>query len=62
MKLKRIMGENVVMESPLASNIKIVSLEDLLSCIEKSLNELKENQISVGNHETRQLVMIKLKS
>lgn len=58
-KLKGIFN-NVVVSNQLVNDAKIESLEDLLKEINKSLDELKENQISVANHETRQLVMIKI--
>ena len=42
------------------NDAKIETLEELLNEIEASLAELRENQISVAHHETRQLVMIKI--
>lgn len=58
-KLKGILN-NAVVSNQLVSDAKIESLEDLLKEINKSLDELKENQISVAHQETRQLVMIKI--
>lgn len=62
LKLKSILDGKTVFESPLISNEKIDKLETLLSQLDKSLDELRENQISVANREIRQLVMIKLKN
>lgn len=62
LKLKRILDvSSVVFENPSTTDTKIDSLEELLAKIEQSLQELRANQISVANRETRQLVMIKLK-
>lgn len=58
-KLKGILN-NVVVSDQLVNDAKIETIEELLNEIDKSLVELKGNQISVANNETRQLVMIKL--
>ena len=58
-KLKGILN-NVVISNQLINDAKIESIEELLDEIENSLTELKGNQISVANNETRQLVMIKI--
>ena len=42
------------------NDAKIENIEDLRNKLEESLKELRENQISVANHETRQLLKIKL--
>lgn len=57
-KLKSIL--NVVTCAQQVNDAKIETIEELLKEIEASLVELKENQISVAHHETRQLVMIKI--
>lgn len=58
-KLKGILN-NVVISNQLVNDAKIESIEELLDEIKNSLAELKGNQISVANNETRQLVMIKI--
>lgn len=58
-KLKRIMND-VVCAKQKVNDANIETIEDLRSALEESLKELKENQISVANHETRQLIKIKL--
>lgn len=57
-KLKGIL--NGVTCAQQVNDAKIETLDELLKEIEASLAELKENQISVAHHETRQLVMIKI--
>ena len=57
-KLKGIL--NGVTCAQQVNDAKIETLEELLEEIEASLVELRENQISVAHHETRQLVMIKI--
>lgn len=57
-KLKGIL--NGVTCAQQVNDAKIETLEELLREIDASLTELKENQISVAHHETRQLVMIKI--
>ena len=57
-KLKSIL--NGVTCAQQVNDAKIETLEELLKEIEASLAELRENQISVAHHETRQLVMIKI--
>lgn len=57
-KLKGIL--NAVVCDQQVNDAKIETLEELYREIKASLNELKENQISVAHHETRQLVMIKI--
>ena len=57
-KLKSIL--NGVTCAQQVHDAKIETLEELLKEIEASLAELRENQISVAHHETRQLVMIKI--
>ncbi len=57
-KLKSIL--NGVTCAQKVNDAKIETLEELLKEIEASLAELRENQISVAHHETRQLVMIKI--
>ena len=57
-KLKGIL--NGVTCAQQVNDAKIETLEELLEEIEASLAELRENQISVAHHETRQLVMIKI--
>lgn len=57
-KLKGIL--NGVVCAQQVNDAKIETLEELLDEIKASLTELKENQISVAHHETRQLVMIKI--
>lgn len=58
-KLKRILNDAVCAKQKV-NDAKIENIEDLRSALDKSLKELKENQISVANHETRQLIKIKL--
>lgn len=58
-KLKRILNDAVCAKQKV-NDAKIETIEDLRSALEESLKELKENQISVANHETRQLIKIKL--
>ena len=58
-KLKSILNDAVCAKQKV-NDAKIETIEDLQSALEKSLKELKENQISVANHETRQLIKIKL--
>lgn len=58
-KLKRILNDAVCVKQKV-NDAKIENIEDLRSALEESLKELKENQISVANHETRQLIKIKL--
>lgn len=58
-KLKRILNDAVCVKQKV-NDAKIETIEDLRSALEESLKELKENQISVANHETRQLIKIKL--
>lgn len=58
-KLKSILNDAVCAKQ-YVNDAKIEIIEDLRSELEKSLTELKENQISVANHETRQLIKIKL--
>lgn len=57
-KLKGILNDVACAQQ--VNDAKIETLEELLNEIEASLAELKENQISVAHHETRQLVMIKI--
>ena len=57
-KLKSIL--NGVTCAQQVNDAKIETLEELHEEIKASLAELKENQISVAHHETRQLVMIKI--
>lgn len=57
-KLKGIL--NGVACAQQVNDAKIETLEELLDEIKVSLTELRENQISVAHHETRQLVMIKI--
>ena len=57
-KLKGILNDVACAQH--VNDAKIETLEELLQEIEVSLAELKENQISVAHHETRQLVMIKI--
>lgn len=57
-KLKSIL--NGVTCAQQVNDAKIETLEELHEEIKSSLAELKENQISVARHETRQLVMIKI--
>lgn len=57
-KLKSIL--NGVTCAQQVNDAKIETLEELHEEIKSSLAELKENQISVAHHETRQLVMIKI--
>lgn len=57
-KLKSIL--NGVTCAQQVNDAKIETLEELHEEIKASLVELKENQISVAHHETRQLVMIKI--
>ena len=57
-KLKSIL--NGVTCAQQVNDAKIETLEELHEEIKSSLDELKENQISVAHHETRQLVMIKI--
>lgn len=57
-KLKGILNDVACAQQ--VNDAKIETLEELLKEIEASLAELKENQISVAHHETRQLVMIKI--
>lgn len=57
-KLKGILNDVACAQQ--VNDAKIETLEELLKEIEASLVELKENQISVAHHETRQLVMIKI--
>ena len=57
-KLKSIL--NGVTCAQQVNDAKIETLEELHEEIKASLAELKENQISVARHETRQLVMIKI--
>lgn len=58
-KLKSILN-NAVCAKQRVNDVKIETIEDLRSALVESLKELKENQISVANHETRQLIKIKL--
>ena len=58
-KLKRILN-NAVCAKQKVNDAKIETIEDLRDALVESLKELKENQISVANHETRQLIKIKL--
>ena len=51
---------DVVCAKQKVNDANIETIEDLRSALEESLKELKENQISVANHETRQLIKIKL--
>lgn len=60
-KLKKVLTGNPHYVSPIEENEEIVSLEELFKSVEKSLEDLKKNQISVANREVRQLVMIKVK-
>ena len=57
-KLKGILNDVVCDQQ--VNDAKIETLEELYREIKASLDELKENQISVAHHETRQLVMIKI--
>lgn len=57
-KLKGILNDVTCAQQ--VNDAKIETLEELLREIDASLTELKENQISVAHHETRQLVMIKI--
>ena len=57
-KLKSIL--NGVACTQQVNDARIETLEELHKEIKDSLTELKENQISVAHHETRQLVMIKI--
>lgn len=59
--LRRMLGDSypVVENDPLEDNI-IGSLEQFEKRLDESLVELKDNQISVANRETRQLVVIKV--
>ena len=58
-KLKSILNDAVCAKQKV-NDVKIETIEDLQSALAESLKELKENQISVANHETRQLIKIKL--
>lgn len=58
-KLKSILNDAVCAKQKV-NDAKIETIEDLRSKLEESLKELRENQISVANHETRQLIKIKL--
>lgn len=58
-KLKSILNDAVCAKQKV-NDAKIETIEDLRSALAESLKELKENQISVANHETRQLIKIKL--
>lgn len=57
-KLKSIL--NGVACAQQVNDAKIETIEELYNEVNASLDELKENQISVAHHETRQLVMIKI--
>ena len=57
-KLKSIL--NGVTCTQQVNDARIETLEELHKEIEASLAELRDNQISVAHHETRQLVMIKI--
>ena len=61
LRLRRTLGSNypVIVNDPLETDV-IHSLEELETQLDKSLKELKANQISVANRETRQLVVIKV--
>lgn len=61
LRLRRTLGSNypVIVNDPLETDV-IQSLEELETQLDKSLKELKANQISVANRETRQLVVIKV--
>ena len=58
-KLKSILNDAVCAKQKV-NDAKIENIEDLRNKLEESLKELRENQISVANHETRQLIKIKL--
>lgn len=58
-KLKSILNDAVCAKQKV-NDAKIENIEDLRNKLEESLKELRENQISVANHETRQLLKIKL--
>lgn len=60
-RLRRMLGHSypVIDNDPLEANI-INSFEELEKRLDDSLKELKDNQISVANRETRQLVVIKV--
>ena len=58
-KLKGILNDAVCHKQKV-NDAKIENIEDLRSALAESLKELRENQISVANHETRQLIKIKL--
>ena len=57
--LKRIWND-IVCAKQTVNDAKIETIENLRNALAESLKELRDNQISVANHETRQLINIKL--